>query len=503
MSAHETPTNTEHCPAAGTAHELPPRSRIHVPFWRGSLRRLSIARLLRGGYIDDLGRLPRYAVVAGLGVAGLWAPIVAYLMLAPVSFTSQMALILPGAGSQSSVNLSDIGQASSASASPYSSSSVSPTVTYKNLLMSRVTASRAADELGIAVEAFGAPRVKLLDQTSLIEVKISGATPEEAYARNTALLDALLAELDVLRTDEIKRREAATLETTQQYQDAVEAVRAKITRLQQSSRLISEAQYKDIVAANERLRSSVSEASVALGETKEQIARLSRLLNIDPETAATTLRLHTDAEFAALAESLAQESAKFAAIVDRFGSRHPVRVNAQLRLDGMKAKMIERGTLVTGFSPTVLEKDIDSIRSGERVVLMSRLVSLVADHDGLAAKIETLKTQLADGEERVFEYVNVASELDSLQRDYKVAEAVFASALARNDTTKSDVFASYPMVQVAEPASMPWSPSSPKRIIAIAAGVAGTMMLIFGLTLGWIRRPLINRLVTFAGDANA
>ena len=29
------------------------------------------------------------------------------------------------------------------------------------------------------------------------------------------------------------------------------------------------------------------------------------------------------------------------------------------------------------------------------------------------------------------------------------------------------------------------------------------MMLLFGLSLGWIRRPLINRLVTFAGDADA
>ncbi len=52
MSANETPSKTEHCPA----HALPPRSHIHVPFGRGAVRRLFIARLLRWGYLGTHAR---------------------------------------------------------------------------------------------------------------------------------------------------------------------------------------------------------------------------------------------------------------------------------------------------------------------------------------------------------------------------------------------------------------------------------------------------------------
>ena len=57
----------------------------------------------------------------------IWAPIISYVMFAPERFTSNVALILPGAGVSTSINLSDIGQATTSANSPYSSSSISPT----------------------------------------------------------------------------------------------------------------------------------------------------------------------------------------------------------------------------------------------------------------------------------------------------------------------------------------------------------------------------------------
>lgn len=485
------------------AEMRPTGRRLRLPFWRQPLRSLSIARLFYGGRVSDLGRLPRYLVVAILGAGALWAPITAYLALAPVRYASEMSLILPGTGSQNSVNLSDIGQASSAAASPYSSSAVSPTVTYKTLLASRATAARAAERLGLTADAIGKPSVKLLDQTSLIKFSMKGASPEEAHERTLAMFDALLVELDKLRSDEIERRDASTRQTISQYEKAVETVQAKITALQSRSGLISEQQYKDIVAANEIVRREVGELEAELSKFDEQIAELSRLLDIAPETAAATLRLHTDSEFGALAQTASEEAASFALTRSQYGPKHPQVVNIGLRLLGAKSRMIERGAAVTGFEPAVLERHIDIARDGERVVLLSRLVSLVADREGVFGELQAQRATLAAGEARTLRLVDVAAELGNLQRDFKVAEAVFASALARTNTSKADVFASYPMVQVAEPATMPWAPSSPKVLIAVAAGIASTMMLVFSLMLGWIRRPIIEKLASFAGDANA
>ena len=94
----------------------------------------------------------------------------------------------------------------------------------------------------------------------------------------------------------------------------------------------------------------------------------------------------------------------------------------------------------------------------------------------------------------------MGSEMCIRDSDFSVAEAVFASAMARTQTSKADLYASYPLVQVLEDPSLPDEPSSPKRKLALAAGIAATVFLLMGLFLAWLRRPLISRLLA-EGDA--
>ena len=84
-----------------------------------------------------------------------------------------------------------------------------------------------------------------------------------------------------------------------------------------------------------------------------------------------------------------------------------------------------------------------------------------------------------------------------------MAEAVFASAIARSESKKTDVYASYPLIQVLENPSLPERPSSPNKKLSIAAGIAATLMLLIGLTLAWVRNPLISRLLKNAGETPA
>lgn len=121
-------------------------------------------------------------------------------------------------------------------------------------------------------------------------------------------------------------------------------------------------------------------------------------------------------------------------------------------------------------------------------------MNATAKRDGLAAELAALEASLVQREADVQRLMAPAAALDDLNRDYQVAEAVFTSALARTDTTKADVYASYPLVQVLEDASLPDRPSSPKKLIAIAAGIAATLCLIVAVTLAWVRRPLIDKL---------
>jgi uncharacterized protein involved in exopolysaccharide biosynthesis len=393
------------------------------------------------------------------------------------------------------VNLSEIGQASTSSNSAYSNSSISPTVTYQNLLRSRTVADRAAQLLNEKVAAIGQPNVKLLDQTSLIRLEVAGVSPEQARDRANAFLTAFQIEVDQLRNDEISGRDTSSSGQIRQYQEIADAIRMKISALQIESGLTSADQYKGIVSTIEALKTKVAETEASVLQHDKSVESLAAMLRLSPRTAAIALKLHADVEYKALADTTSKEASAVAELSRHFGPRHPKVEDSLNRYQGAKAKMLERAVAVTGLSARDLKGEIDMSSDGERATLLARLVTLVVERDGLAAQLTAQKAELAKGAQRVVGLVEAASRLDSLNRDYKVAEAVFASMLARINASKIDIYASYPMFQVAEPATLPWAPSSPNKLIALGAGGASSLFLLVSLALTWTRRPLIEKLI--------
>jgi uncharacterized protein involved in exopolysaccharide biosynthesis len=469
---------------------------------RTAWRDLSLARVLKGGRLSDLGRMGRYSmiVVAGLGLA--WGPAITYIKFGNVSYTSKFSLILPGAGAASSINLSDIGQASSASASAFSSSSISPTVTYKNLLMSANVVHAAAKNFKEDPKNFPAPTVKLVDETSFISVEMAGPSAEEARDRAQAVMNAFFAELNTLRADETARRDAATIDTVKNYEKAVNDVRDQISALQVRSGLTSSDQFNALVAAADTLANHIAEAEAELAKTVKSKSGLSSNLNLTDRLAAITMKLHADPEFATLADATAKADAEHASTAQQFGAKHPKVIDARTRLEGARAQMMRRASKITGIPTKKLVGKIDFAPTGQRSALLAQLVGLSTNAQGLDGQIATMKTDLAERRKQIAQLVNVAADLERLNSAHKVAEAVFASALARVSTSKTDIFASYPMAQVAEAAVVPLTPSSPNKKIALGAAAGSTVLLFLGLLLAWVRRPLIDKLLNLAPKSN-
>jgi uncharacterized protein involved in exopolysaccharide biosynthesis len=473
---------------------------IKVPHLvRTPLRRLTFSRLLRGGRVADLGRAPRYAGLFLLGAAAIWAPIAGYLQTAPLRFTSDMSLILPGSGASASVNLTEIGQASSFASSPYASSSVSPTVTYKRLIGADRILDAAAERIDLPRQAFWSPRVELIDQTGLIRIQITGTSPEDAQARGDALLEAFFAEIDALRNDELQVREDSGVGAIEDYRASVAGTRSEIERLQRETGLISAAQYDTLVAETSALERALASRRTALQEQMAAVRALETSLEITPDLAAATLRLHTDAEFSALIEEMSVQAAMLAEAASRYGPNHPVVIDARASHAQVRDSARARAVVVTGLDrEVVLPMDLSPI--GGRAALLADLVEMDTQRQALAAEVAAMEARLAADRGQVQALLTPAARLEDLQRDFQVAEAVFASAMARAETNKSDLYASYPLVQVLENPSLPDAPSSPREKLAIAAGIAATMMLLMGLALGWLRRPLIDRLVARPTD---
>ncbi|SEQ03511.1 Uncharacterized protein involved in exopolysaccharide biosynthesis [Loktanella sp. DSM 29012] len=458
-------------------------------------RRSRIRRALLGGGLADLGRLPRYAAFAILGATLIWAPITGYLRTAPLTYKSSTSLILPGSGASASLNLNGIGQASSYASSAFASNAVSPTETYKRLLNADRILAAAARSLDISMPDLGRPRVSLVDQTSLIHFEMTGGSPVEAKARGEAILDAFFTELDALRADEVATREDSGLQAIADYRDSVAQTRAAISTLQDSSGLLSVEQYDVLMDRHLALETELRVQTATLAEKEAATASLSSQLGVSAEAAARTLKLFADGAYLSLLDEAARFAAQLAEAQSQFGPRHPQVVTARQGHDTARSTAQALARQVTGLDDATLA-GLDLAPQGVRADLLAQLVQMQADSRGARQQLEALRAQYAAGQRDLAAKAAAAAQLQDLERDFSVAEAVFASAIARAQSSKSDVYASYPLVQVLENPSLADRPSSPNRKLAYAAGGAATMMMLFGLLMGWVRLALISRLLT-------
>ncbi len=467
-----------------------PKIRLKRQRWRD----ISPSRLLSGGRVNDLGRLPRYAVFMVLGAVLIWLPIAVYLKTAAPKFRSETSLILPGAGISASVNLNDIGQASSYASSAFASHSVSPTETYKRLLGADRILQSAAVQLGLDRAELGRPRIELVDQTGLIRFEMNGSSPSEAQVRGQAVLTAFFDALDALRRDEQKTREDGGLGALREYQKSVSETRMAIDALQAETGLISAAQFDQQVQECDGMKASLRTLATSLAQKAAQVRALERSLGLNAHSSAASLKLFADQEYTALVQEISETAAQLSEVSAQYGSQHPQVVQARAAYDGARKTALLQASTITRIDQMQLS-EMGLIAAGGRGALMVELVQQEAARAGLQREHDALEAQLQAENARLRALAPAAARLEDMQRDFSVAEAVFASAIARTQSSKTDVYGAYPLVQVLENPSLPDAPTSPNRTLAVAAGGAATGMWMIGLLLGWARRGIIARVI--------
>jgi uncharacterized protein involved in exopolysaccharide biosynthesis len=253
-------------------------------------------------------------------------------------------------------------------------------------------------------------------------------------------------------------------------------------------------QFQEQVAANDRAKQELRTQESELARQSERVAALQVALDLPSDAAAATLKLYADAQYLSLLEDVSAGAAKLAQADATYGSRHPIYVNAQNDYEGARSVALQRASQVTGLTAEQLG-GLDRAPEGQRAQLLSELVREDALRAGLEKHFATLRTQVRLETLRLSDLAPIAAELEDRQRDFAVAEAVFASAIARSESKKTDVYASYPLIQMLENPSLPTRPTSPNKKISIAAGIAASFMLLMGLVLAWVRNPLISKLL--------
>lgn len=458
-------------------------------------RRLARAWVMVRDGLPSVGRYRRYLASLALPVGAIWAVTIGYLTLAPDRFDSRMTLILPGSGAGGSMNLDSIGQASSTTSSAFSSPTLSPTENYKRLLASDVVMRDAEKRAGDGEGTFPEPTVKLTDQTNLIEVTVGAGDPKKARKRLESLRGAFLDALDKLREDEAAHRMRADETRIAELKAKADAAQAALLDFQNRTGLVSVEQFAGRVTELDRLKANERDRRVALAESGAIASQLSRSLAISLPQARIAMQLKADPEFRELLGRYAKAVGEGTERGATLGEGHAAIEELSAEKQTLREALARRGAQITRGNGERVLALADLAVSDTRERLFETLTVGHANKAGNGAALAELRRQIGERASATELEVGEAARLAELNRDLRVAEAVFSSALARLDTNKADPFASYPLVQTLEAPSLPRERASPSPLIAIAGAAAASIFVLLGFLLLWLRQPIIRKLL--------
>jgi len=440
-------------------------------------------------------RYRRYFITFGSPLIFIWVCTFGYTLFVPKSYLSEIVLNMPNASVQSSVSLQNIGQTSINSAAPFASSTLSPIVVYKSLAQSDNVRAAAARSLGLEADDLNEPKAELIDQTAIMTIKMRGPTPQAAQQRTEAIYRALQEQLDALRRDEAERRLRAVRGAIADIERQLIESGNALQQFQEQGSIVSQEQFQLLVRNLEGRRQKIAENESEYERTIAERARLGKILGISPEEAAAALRFQSDPRYTSLSRSLGEASLAHADNNRKWGAQHPQVLASAQRVETIRANLLRLATEVIGDRAGAVLDTLLLSDSRDRSELFRALVELDTKASGLDSALRTMRTSLAEFGKLIEGEVSPLAELAKLERRHKIAETVFASAMARVDTSGQDIFSSYPLLQAVNAASLPIKPNSPKVLIALAGAILATIFLFISMVFVWLRQPFIQKIL--------
>ena len=446
----------------------------------------------------DRPRWTRYIVIGALAMLAIWGMVVLYLLSAP-QYVSKFAFVLPGKSGGAKVNLQSIGEASTSSASPFGTKGINPRVNYKEMLLSDTVIGTAAKDLKIDYADFGKPVIKLVDETAIIQVAVKGGSPSAAQDKSKALVDAFNERIAELRKDELKRREEGIAQALSVYQQRLDEAQQALIDHKQTSEYVSGRQYEELSMRLERIKENRVSALAERDQVSGYVAQLARNLGITPQLAASAFILNADQQFRDHLANYQTATTTLAVFRSKWGEGHPSVIKENAKQESTLKALQQRSFTLVGHSDMNTIKLISLNESGENAGLFQDLLMSFAKIEGLVGKIKQLDGAITQHGVSLKRFAEEAATLEELERNYEIAEAVYTSAVTQIDTSKADIFASYPLVQVLAAPSLPSRPASPNKVLAVVGGVMGSGMAFFGLFLLWKRKQLLQTILSKSG----
>lgn len=443
-------------------------------------------------------RWSRYGMVCFTANGFIWGSSFLILLVSKPVYTSSWALILPGSVNAVNVNLPEIGQAMASSGSAGTATSTfDPRANYEVIFTSEQVLAAAAAKAQVKPESFAKPRIRNLDNTTMMELEVTGPNPKEAQRRSYALYEAFLERLNQLRLSEIQQRDVPTQKILLETQAKLEDAQKKVSAYKLDSGLSSTEQVDTLSSNIEQLRRQRAELAAQEAQAQGRLRQLGGELGLSPAEAADAFKLQADQIFQQTLKDFSEASATLKVQSSKFGPNHPRIVKEVKRRDAAKQALQRRARDLLGreaADDTLTRLALASDGGSGRDTLFQDLVTAQSQAVGARDQLRTIDTEIRSLEGRLQRLAQQQSKLESLNRNEQIAEAVFASTLAKLDLGQADIFAAFPLIQIAVEPSLPQKPSSPKTKLILLGAAVGSVFVTAGLWLLWVRKPWIGKL---------
>lgn len=423
------------------------------------------------------------AVIALLG---------AYLALESPSYKTSWIMLLPGTERASTISLDNIGEARSNGGNAYGSVSISPKNTYKEIALSDAVINSAAEEYGVAAYAFSKPRITLVDQTPAMKFTLKGESPEELVYRARLYNDKFHATLDELRSNEIERNIKGVENNLEEAKSRLSQARQDIVAYQIESSIISDDQFERWMNDTEQLRTERTKTNVELDLIDATLTSSLEQLGITTDQAQTLLTRQANPTVKATLLMLSEKLAESTRVNARYAAENPNRKILDLEIDSLTRGVRQLLNGVPNID-RIKNAHLYGLLSPSNIETIQNVNTLIARKSGLQAQAQALEENRALYLARVKKHTQSAATLADLQRAHQIAEAIFSSALAKLDTSRLDIYATYPLTQLLTQPGATIKRDRLQAKLMIAASILIYGMLVLGLTLMRVRKTVMSK----------
>jgi uncharacterized protein involved in exopolysaccharide biosynthesis len=430
----------------------------------------------------------KLGIIANLSI---WGLALVYLKFAPPTYISEFAISLPSLASTGKVNLPGIGEATYEDASPYDSTTRDPRENYKFLGSSESVLKSAATKMNVSLEQFSKPQIKILDNTTIIEVSFKGSNPAEARNKSLFFYQAFEERLEQLRIQESIRRDIGVKTALNTSRRKLEIAQKRLSDYRAESGLTSDEQIKELTSNVEQLRKQRAELTAQQQQASSRLQELSGNLKMSSGQATDAFTLQTDRQFQQNLKNYSEANVNLEVLGSKFLPNHPTIIAERAKRDATKKALLARSQAVLGRPINLANLQQFNLSNegyaSAKENLSQQVVTVQAEQQGLKVETQELDRQIYLLETRLKNMARQDAILSDLKRNTQVEEAIFSATLTKLDINKSNVGGSYPVVQMIAEPSLADKPSTPNKPVVLAGAVLGSLLSTTGIILYWLR----------------